>query len=781
MKPNLYKLTRWSAALLIAGAGIIACTDLDELENRVNDLESRVTALESQLPALNETIVAISGIVKDGAVITNIEYVEETADDKAHYEFTLSGDTETYKLYNGTAGNVPTIGINEKGNWTVTIDGTTTELTLGEDGAVASAEAVVPQFAIDENGYWTVCTDEDEGFVQVKDPSGAPVRATGTTGSNIFDKVELDEENGVLKIWMAGESDPIEVRVISADEFSCVIKYDGEVVDYDTPVEFSSEENTKEFEVEMIGVENYFITKPQGWIATLASTTLTVKAPTQVQTNAQTATKISANTEKDIIIHAINAEGLSIFAKIQVELLPGAKPTIKVNVDDSESEYYAVSFTLSDATNMTSYKYLLYPEGGTVPTEISFENVEANDATSAPTESLRFTQTSDGQDITYNTSYVLYVMPINTVEGNVHIYGEIVSATAATKTATYYDLYNDGETITIAGKNYDKTTYGEATLVSEDASITAIDNSKIIYFVNSDATLTFNASGKAVAKLIIIGNNLEQRSPMKISCQVALNQGAGNTDGTLVLYNLDVDASNANAHVFAQNRDGAYGYVGIIGSSLKMPAGKQLSYVSTTARSFAEFVFEDSEIEIPSTSQAKLFSFSESQANHGKISFKNNILYSEGGVTDFRIYEGSKTTLDSFTFENNTVVNLWSSTTGCVLYTSLENVSVTKNIFWTNKTTANMCIFRPSDTSAETGIPYTGNPTGTLVDDNYVYKNGESTNWQWFFGGINRVDKAGFSACNEIIAVTNDPLSIKDFNNVVFTPTAQYSGYGAQR
>ena len=796
MKLNMNTLTKWSAAIILSGAGMIACTDLGDLENRVNDLESRIEALESQLPALNATLEALGGIVQDGAVITSIDYNEEGG----QYEFTLSGDDKTYTLKNGSVGNVPTIGINDDGNWTVTTVGddgteTTTELTI--NGEPASAKAVVPQFEIDENGYWTVSTD-GETYNRVTDPDGNSVLATGTSGSDIFDDVKL--ENGVLRIWLAGQTDPVEVRVISADEFSCVIMLEGEAVDYDVPVEFGLGD-TETFDVTMVGVESYIISKPQGWSATLSDNTLTVQAPsTMPQT--QALTKISANTETDITIHAINAEGLSIFAKMQVKLLPGAKPSIDVAASSDGSSYNSVSFTLSNAENMTAYKYLLYPEGGTVPTELSFSSVEAISATEAPTDPVVLEETADGTPVTYNSSYVLYVMPINNTDDGYTINGDIVSATASTKTATTYsELYEAGEDIVINGKVYNHSTYGDASVIDTETSITSNENAAKIYFVNPDATLTFDThvnTNRGFSQLIIIGNNTNgTRSNIAIKSQVTMNINAGNEE--FLIYNMNIDAteievnsgaSNAN-YLFVQNSNGQFNYAGIIDCHLSMASGKALTYVSSNNRSYKEFVIKDSEIEIPSVNQLLFFSFGTSTASYGTISLVNNILYSEDGIMDFRlintnddnntagIVEGIS--LDKLILENNTFVNLWATNNGCVRYSSLATVNVTKNIFWTNKTTANMCFFRPMDTTAGTGIPYTGNPTGTLVDDNYVYKNGGTTNWQFFYGGMNRVNRTGFTACNEILPAESDPLSTADFENVEFPTTSAFAGYGAQR
>ena len=67
------------AAILICGTALLACNNLDELEQRVDSLESRIQALETQLPALNENVTALSEILASGN-ISNVSINEETGE-----------------------------------------------------------------------------------------------------------------------------------------------------------------------------------------------------------------------------------------------------------------------------------------------------------------------------------------------------------------------------------------------------------------------------------------------------------------------------------------------------------------------------------------------------------------------------------------------------------------------------------------------------------------------------------------------------------------------------
>lgn len=756
------------AAILICGTAFLACNNLDELEQRVDSLESRIQALETQLPALNENVTALSEILESGN-ISSVSINEETGEVTI---ITTGGNTYTFTQ--GSVGNAPKLSVDDEGYWIVSYDNwETEERILDQDGNPVPATSSSIVFGVSDDGYWEISYDGGETFVPVYKEDGTRIPAL-EEDSDFFKNIVYDKENQTLTLTL---SDGKEIVINVVSDFLCQIQN----VTYGEAETFSAGE-TRDFTVTMRGVATAEVTVPSGWKATLSdvadeTATLSVTAPAD---GTSALTKITADTESDVTITAVSEKGLTAMAKMTVAL----SDTPAVSISAGEATSSTLTFTVTPNSHVTSFKYLLYDQDTAAPTdEAAFES--ATEVTANLSDPITLDRTSGASEanLTALTTYVLYVLPV----GEGATYGSIRSCEATTADYnTYYERYEAGLDITVAGKTYNKNTYGEATLVSEDASITSTSGITKVFFVDNDATLTYNTTDapsteKAVYQLIIIGNTPGQRSSMLLNSQVALNQGAGNTDGTFVAYNLDIDATNAGNYLFAQNRDGAYGYVGFINCHFTMPSGKPFTYVSSSARSYAEFTVEDSEIEIPGTNQLLLFSFGSSTASHGTISLKNNVLYSENGVSDFRLISGNSCSFSNFVFENNTVVNLWSTTSGCVLYSSLNTVSVTKNLFWTDRTTANMAFFRPTDTGAGAGTPYTGNPTGTLVDDSIVYKNGEDTNWQWFYGGMNRVAKEGFESCNEIVASDTDPLATTDFENGIFTPNSTYSQYGAQR
>ena len=109
------------AAILICGTALLACNNLDELEQRVDSLESRIQALETQLPALNENVTALSEILESGN-ISSVSIDEETGE----VTITTTGGN-TYTFTQGSVGNAPQLSVDDEGYWIVSYDNWETE------------------------------------------------------------------------------------------------------------------------------------------------------------------------------------------------------------------------------------------------------------------------------------------------------------------------------------------------------------------------------------------------------------------------------------------------------------------------------------------------------------------------------------------------------------------------------------------------------------------------------------------------------------------------------
>lgn len=141
-----------------------ACDDKDDIRKDIDDLNARLDALEDDLVDLNTGIKSFQDAMKGLVLITDY-----SMDEKGNYTLTLS-DGKKLVIYSGQpAGEIPTLGVNDAGNWTYTLNGETKELT-DKDGNPCPAAPVdgkdgkTPTISIDSDGYW--CYTIEGGEVQ---------------------------------------------------------------------------------------------------------------------------------------------------------------------------------------------------------------------------------------------------------------------------------------------------------------------------------------------------------------------------------------------------------------------------------------------------------------------------------------------------------------------------------------------------------------------------------------------------------------------------------------
>ena len=136
----------WSMFMLLAVC-LVACTNIDDLEDDVDALKKRVTALETQVRDINSNTEALRELYNEGTFITNIEEKSDS------YTLTLSNG-KTVNLYMKNDNNLlcPIIGIDSEGYWTVLYNKNETpeRLTVNGQPVKANGESgKTPTFNVD--------------------------------------------------------------------------------------------------------------------------------------------------------------------------------------------------------------------------------------------------------------------------------------------------------------------------------------------------------------------------------------------------------------------------------------------------------------------------------------------------------------------------------------------------------------------------------------------------------------------------------------------------------
>ena len=306
----------WSMFMLLAVC-LVACTNIDDLEDDVDALKKRVTALETQVRDINSNTEALRELYNEGTFITNIEEKSDS------YTLTLSNG-KTVNLYMKNDNNLlcPIIGIDSEGYWTVLYNKNETpeRLTVNGQPVKANGESgKTPTFNVDSEGYWQVSYDEGKNYEYIyKEGTTDKVSATGDGSAPAEDKnfKSVTVENNELVLVLAGEDAPT-IRIPIVRDFECSFAAE----DLEQIQEFSAGE-TKEFTMTMRGVENTMITAPEGWSAKFSKeagkeNVLIVTAPAS---SAKMMTRATADNSTDIAVLATSGK-YAMIAKIQVKVI----------------------------------------------------------------------------------------------------------------------------------------------------------------------------------------------------------------------------------------------------------------------------------------------------------------------------------------------------------------------------------------------------------------------------------------------------------------------------
>ena len=107
------KIFRIFAAAAFTMGVSVACTDLSDIEDRLDSLEGRVTALETQIVGLNGNIAALQQLVAGGTINS------ATVKDGVWTIVLSNGETLTLTQGSVGVGNAPIMSVDAEGYWMV--------------------------------------------------------------------------------------------------------------------------------------------------------------------------------------------------------------------------------------------------------------------------------------------------------------------------------------------------------------------------------------------------------------------------------------------------------------------------------------------------------------------------------------------------------------------------------------------------------------------------------------------------------------------------------------
>lgn len=730
-------MKKYLILLFVAAAAVFqSCDNNDDLWDAIDDLKSRVQALETQVNALNDNVKALQTLYS-GATVSDVK------NEGGKCTITLSnGDVLT--LVSDIDALVPVVSINEEtGMWQYSIGG-------GEPQSLnVKAEAEdgkTPTFQVTDDGYWQVDLGDGQGWRDVTYADGSKVSAiTDTpTEDKFFQTVEVvgDSLHIVMK---SGEE--LDIPIVQG--FLCQIVTESEGVQvFDAGV-------TKEFTVNMRGVETWILTAPEGWTVELSelvagaddmkTATLSVTSPAP--------TRATASTAKDVSILASSGK-YSCIAKIQVEST-GIDPTAPRITINNSTDVPATHSTLTfdvELVNTTTWKYICRPSNESAPT--------AQEIMDSGTEGSGTTVTVS--DLDGETDYTIYAVAY--LENRV---SDVVSAQNRTLVAPV-DYYTTG--YEVGGVTYSSTT-PDVQLITETSTI----STKGVYFLDpKDGNVVVTLPKLATSDLVIIGRYSNVKPKLEITGIQSFNGASG---VGYIFKNLDITASTGNYVFNYGSTTGEYANWVLEDCNISHTvADKVLSYFSNGASSVKNILVRNNRISLSVSKDAgatRLINFNATAAaNTQSIIVENNNIYAPqyvaNGTLIFMPTSGTSTSQLSVSVVNNTFVNYIGQPNGFINLTGAQQLDVQNNIFWAQdgySVTAYMFRF----------YVITEVPSAMNVTNNIFYGLKSDDSWAMYHKD---------TSCSTTVTVTRestDPFAGGTFSleTGTFIPGSSYAGYGS--
>lgn len=334
---------------LVAAVGMLfaSCEDYDDtgINNRLNELDQRLTELEATVKAMNQDIAGIQTLVD---AMQNNVYVSRIVEGETGYEvFFTNGESIT--ISNGKDGEAGkdgvtvTIMLDETDGqyyWAVTKDGVTSFIEVdGKRILVKGDKGNTPLMRVvmeGETGYWEVSYDNGETYERVLLPDGTPVTTSGGAGG-LFKEAYVDEEtNTAVFVFLNGEKLEIELRS------EMYIRFAGE--EQLEKAAFKMGE-TREFQLEAVGVLKTVVTTPDEWNASYDKATKVLKVTAPAESHAT-----CADLEGELALIYFGDENQSSVLALNVyigKFISADESALAVDATKDEATY-EVAFTTDD-------------------------------------------------------------------------------------------------------------------------------------------------------------------------------------------------------------------------------------------------------------------------------------------------------------------------------------------------------------------------------------------------------------------------------------------------
>lgn len=336
--------------------------------------------------------------------------------------------------------------------------------------------------------------------------------------------------------------------------------------------------------------------------------------------------------------------------------------------------------------------------------------------------------------------------------------------------SSYYELFNNGEVVNIAGlelKKSDWETVENFTIKTIGSAGNGTDDNKIvgngIYFIQPGAVAVYATSGDVTNMYIVRDNSNDNTAKLQVDEHFHLK---GDNTSRFFCEGLTFDFSHKNIYAFNLYAD--FGELIFKNCLIKTYLTQPIFYTGNTF-SLKSIVFEGCKIDVTGRTQRQLFNIQ--KVGVESIILKNNVLYSTGDadvtVQFFNIGNAETSpTLSNFTMENNTLYNAVPGTYGIVTCKGYGTISIKNNLLYSSDYAAYNILLRFYNDNVEKT-----SGTGETV---FNFANKGAKAWKIFNQNdvLEGSTQVNYSIENMFVSMDKD--------NGIFIPKDELKAYGAQ-
>ncbi|MBP5559221.1 MAG: DUF4957 domain-containing protein [Bacteroidales bacterium] len=337
-----------------------------------------------------------------------------------------------------------------------------------------------------------------------------------------------------------------------------------------------------------------------------------------------------------------------------------------------------------------------------------------------------------------------------------------------------YAVYTAGFDVTIAGKTYNRATWGDATLLGDEgvfkSSITGL------VFLEAGATVTNTSEAKITGDVVLASNDLEHPA----TYAGTLSKSFVLESGTLVFDNLIIDMAAMTSGQFMTKKDnnGSFGSLTVSQCDIRnvkrpffTPNSSALEYGITSVTMNGNRIGTGAGVQLfPINSGATTLK------GYKDFTFTNNVLYSTTGeALQTYVFATSAAGIDPAScqqvvvMDNNLFYNIAASS-GIFRTHILKSVSIRNNILWAKNGSysSNIKLFKANIGTEENPAQFEG-----VSSDNYCFGDlGEKT---WTIS-----DQVCRGPLTDVTILDSNPIA--SFNDATgeFTLVSAYKAFGPQ-